>query len=280
MTVLRVFQDTATLGADLALRIATDIEQARNRNERYLLGCPGGRSPRTTYAALADRVHEMELDLRHVTIVMMDDYVVDDGTGPRRIDPSMHCSVERFARDVIVEPLNAAAPPGQGIDAGSLWLPDPSDPSGYENGLREAGGINLFILASGDSDGHVAFNPPGAALDSRTRIVELAESTRRDNLGTFPEFGSLDDVPRLGVSVGIATIIENSHAAVLVAPGSSKRTAVARIAAATEYDPTWPATVLAACRHALLYADLLSAPTAEVAQTPSWALTEGNEVHT
>jgi len=283
MTVLHVFQDAVALGESLADRIATGIEQARMRKERYLLGCPGGRSPRTTYAALVKRVRQLELDLRHLTIVMMDDYLVDDVNGPRRIDPGMHCSVERFAREVIVEPLNAAAPAGQGIPASNLWLPDPADPAGYETRLREAGGIDLFILASGDSDGHVAFNPPGAARCSRTRIIDLAESTRRDNLGTFPQFESIDAVPRQGISVGIATIIENSHLAVLVAPGAAKRTAVARIAGATDYDPDWPATVLAACGHGLLYADLLSAPSAPstaVAQTPAWALTEGNEVHT
>lgn len=275
-----VFADAGAMGVALAEEIADGIEQSRRRGERYLLGCPGGRSPRTTYAALAQIVRERVLDLRHVVIVMMDDYVIDDGDGPRRIDPGMHCSVERFAHHEIVGPLNAAAPEGMGISPDNVWLPDASSPQAYDARLREAGGINLFILASGDSDGHVAFNPPGSSRQSRTRIIDLAESTRRDNLGTFPEFTNLDDVPRQGISVGIATIIDNTHRAVLVAPGESKRTAVRRISAVDDYDPDWPASVLVCCRHFSLYADLQSAPSPEEAASPSWASTERNEVHT
>ena len=280
MTTMRVFPDADAMGQALAAEIADGIEQARVRGERYLLGCPGGRSPRSTYAALTGIVRQRGLDLGHVVIVMMDDYVVDDGSGPRRIDPAMHCSVERFAHREIVGPLNAAAPTGLGIPLESVWLPDPSDPPAYDVRLRDAGGINLFILASGDSDGHVAFNPPGSPRDSRTRVIDLAESTRRDNLGTFPDFTGLDDVPRQGISVGISTIIDNTYRAVLVAPGESKHMAVHRIAAVDEYDPDWPASVLVCCRQHSLYADLLSAPSPEEAASPSWAPTERNEVHT
>jgi glucosamine-6-phosphate deaminase len=268
VTNIQVFPDAEELGETLAQRIVSGIDQARAAGKRYLLGCPGGRSPRTTYTALAARVRRMQLDLRHVVIVMMDDYVVQVGNELRRIDPGEHCSVERFAREQIMTPLNAATGAGMGIPIDSLWMPDPRDPEAYDARLATAGGIDLFILASGDSDGHVAFNPPGSSRESTTRIIELAESTRRDNLGTFPRFNGLDDVPRLGISVGIATIANNSHEAVLVAPGESKRTAVERIVAAKDYDPSWPASVLACCRQGWLYADLESAPSAQFAHMP------------
>jgi len=280
MTALRIFPDAQAMGTALAMEIADGIERSRHLGVRYVLGCPGGRSPRTTYAALTRIVGDRALDLRHVVIVMMDDYVVDNGSGPQRIDPRTHCSVERFAHLEIVEPLNRVAPEGYGIAESNVCLPDPGDPSAYDARLRDLGGIDLFILASGDSDGHVAFNPPGSSLQSRTRLINLAESTRRDNLRTFPEFPSLDHVPRLGISVGIATIIENTRRAVLVAPGEAKRPAVHRIITAEEYDPDWPASVLVCCRHPSLYADMLSAPSPEEAASPSLAPTERNEVHT
>ena len=283
MTACRVFVDADRMGAALADEIVAGIVDARARGERYLLGCPGGRSPRSTYAALASRVREQHIDLSGVVIVMMDDYVTEQGGTFTRVSPQMHCSVERFARDEILAPLNAGA--SSAIPDDALWMPDPRNPSAYDERLRAAGGIDLFILASGDSDGHVAFNPPGTSADSRTRVIELAESTRRDNLGTFPAFDSLDDVPRHGISVGIATVVELSRRAVLVAPGASKREAVLRIASAHGYDPEWPATVVAACRDSSLYADELSARDlrthpAEEALPPTWAPTERNEVHT
>jgi glucosamine-6-phosphate deaminase len=280
VTDVRVFADATALGDALAAEIVAGIQSARDQGRDYLLGCPGGRSPRSTYAALAHEVHDRRLDLSHVVIVMMDDYVVRDGASYARVPATMHCSVERFARVEILAPLNAAAGAGRGIPDASLWIPDPQDPAAYDDLLAAAGGVDLFILATGDSDGHVAFNPPGAPRDSRTRVIELAESTRRDNLGTFPEFTHLENVPRYGISVGIATIIDHSQRAVLVAPGASKRRAVAHIAAASGYDPAWPATVVAACRAPSLYADELSVQPAEVAQPPTRAPHERNEVHT
>jgi len=280
MTELRVFPDGAALGEAAAREILQGIEDARVHERSYLLGCPGGRSPRSTYAALAALVRERSVDLSHVVIVMMDDYVIDSGASLHRVDPSLHCSVERFAYDEIVGPLTEAAASGRGITADRVWIPDPANPSAYDERLTAAGGIDTFILASGDTDGHIAFNPPGSPADSRTRVIELADTTRRDNLGTFPDFTGIDDVPRLGISVGIATIVDQSRRAVLVAPGTSKREAVRRILGANDYDPDWPATLLARCRAPSLYADLSSAPSVEEAHLPAWATTERNEVHT
>lgn len=278
MTDFRVFQDAEAMGATVAQEIADGIEAAAGRP--YLLGCPGGRSPRTTYAALASFVRERHLDLSHLVIVMMDDYVVDVQGTFGRVSPELHCSVERFAQHEIVNPLNEAAGPGRTIAPESVWIPDPEDPEAYDVHLRDSGGIDLFILASGDSDGHVAFNPPGAPRESRTRVIELAETTRRDNLGTFPDFTGLDDVPAYGISVGIATITEFSQRAILLASGSSKRTAVDRIARATAYDPSWPASVVLTCRDAAVYADVFSANHAEHESPPTWASNQRNEVHT
>lgn len=250
-----VYADAASLGEALATEIVVGIGKAAAEGRLYLLGCPGGRSPRSTYAALCQIVLRQSLDLSHVVIAMMDDYVVPDGLVFRAVPPTKHYSVAKFAADHIVGPLNLVAEPGHSISPEHVWFPDPSCPDEYDEKLRLAGGVDLFILASGDSDGHVAFNPPGTELASRTRIVELAATTRRDNLGTFPEFGSVAEVPRNGVSVGLATITELSQRVVLVAPGAAKRQAVEHISTATDYDPMWPASVLLRCKNPSLYTD-------------------------
>lgn len=91
-------------------------------------------------------------------------------------------------------------------------------------------------------------------MASRTRIVPLADQTRRDNLVTFPDFTSLDQVPSHGVTVGIATIAQ-ARASAMLLWGADKRRAFTRLAQATGYDPHWPASVWACCADATLYAD-------------------------
>lgn len=257
---ITVFPDARAVGRTLACEISEGIAQASEAGRRYLLGCPGGRSPRATYRALAEQVAARRLCLSELVIVMMDDYVLANGGDYRLAPADAHYSVRRFAAHEIVAPLNAAAEIRHGIPTGHVWFPDPTDPAGYDDLLRAAGGLDLFILASGASDGHVAFNPPGTPAGARTRIVELPESTRRDNMATFPGFASLDEVPSHGVTIGVATIAELSARAVLVATGSEKQPAVARLAAADGYDPAWPASVVAICRQRSVYADAAAAP--------------------
>ena len=136
---------------------------------------------------------------------MMDDYLVPEPTACSCTSgrDAPHSCI-RFGREEIVRPLDEAAGPGRGVRAEHLWFPDPADPAAYDGRIRDLGGVDLFLLASGASDGHIAFNPAGAERTSRTRVVELPDSTRRDNLGTFPSFGGdLARVPHHGVTVGI-----------------------------------------------------------------------------
>lgn len=259
MTTVHVLASPEAVGAAAASRIA-DLIQARGPRP-FLLGCPGGRSAVTTYHALGSEANARGLDLSKIKVVMMDDYVTDDGAGPRRVDPSVHYSCERFAHREILPALNATLEPARQVSGDNVWLPDPAEPEAYERRIDAAGGIDFFILASGAGDGHVAFNPPGADQYSRTRIVELAEQTRRDNMATFPAFASLDQVPTLGVTVGVGTIARSSREAALVIHGHDKQTAFRRLTASTRYDTNWPATVIHLVEASTIYADEQAAVT-------------------
>lgn len=215
---VRVFPNPDALGASLADRV---LERYDASDGAFLLGCPGGRSLRTTYRALADRGRTLD----RLVVVMMDEYV----GAPR----DAHYSCTRFAHEEIGEPLGAR----------EVWLPDVDDPAAYDARIDAAGGIDLFLLASGASDGHVAFLPPGSPRDGRTSVVPIATSTRRDNLVTFPDFESLGEVPLHGVSVGLGTI-GRARALRLVLHGADKRAAAERLLALDRFDPAWPASVV------------------------------------
>lgn len=206
MAELREFADADELGRTLAREIV-ELSPA-------LLGCPGGRSLVTTYRALPE--------LPETTIVMMDEYVPVPRT-------SAHHSCRGFA--------------ARHLRAREIWLPDPDAPEEYDRRIAHAGGIDLFLLASGATDGHVAFLPPGSPREGRTSVVRLAESTRRDNLATFPEFKSIEDVPDRGVSVGLATIADARRLR-LVMHGPDKRDATERLLSYERFDPEWPASIV------------------------------------
>lgn len=257
MTSVRSFADADALGDALAAEIMAGIESTARDGRRYLLGCPGGRSGRSTYLALARRASGA--DLRHVVIVMMDEYLEPaPGGGWQHVPADAHFSCQRFATDEIAGTLNAAA--AHGILDTNVWLPDPADPTAYEARIAEAGGVDLFIVASGASDGHVAFMPPGSPVDGGVGIVRMAQSTRTDNLATFPDFRSIEEVPTHGVSVGLGTITRQSRHVRLVIHGSGKRVAAARVLASTGFDPAWPATFIHGCRDASIWLDTAAHP--------------------
>lgn len=249
----RIFDDGAALGAALARRIVEGVSAAAATARPYLLGCPGGRSLLSTYRRLRKTVVEQSVDLSPLVIVMMDDYVINMDSGFAHVPIDAHYSCRRFAVEEIARPLSdlAGAP-----DRRRIWMPDPANPSAFDRRIADAGGIDLFLLASGVSDGHIAFNPPGSPRDSITRIVELSIETRIDNMATFPAFESLEQVPTQGVTVGVGTIADQSRSAVMVCVGRSKQQTTRRIASASGYDPSWPATIVTAIPDAELWIDL------------------------
>jgi glucosamine-6-phosphate deaminase len=213
---LRVFADAGELGHALAAEIVDAYAAADGRP--FLLGCPGGRSLLTTYRALA----EGGADFSRLVVVMMDEYI-----------GASNCAL--FVLRELGEPLS--------LRDDQIWMPSADDPDAYDRRIAAQGGIDLFLLGSGASDGHVAFLPPGSPRDGRTSVVALAETTRHDNLATFPDFESIDDVPTHGVSVGLGTI-GDARSLRLVLQGAGKRTAAARLLELDAFDPDWPASIV------------------------------------
>ncbi len=260
MLAVTVFDNPQVLGWEVAAEILDRTRAALRRRRRFLLGCPSGRTPRVIYQALARRAAEANDNLSHLVIVMMDEYLNADGKGGLvTCSMNAHYSCLGFAFHEIQAPINQELPADACIPDHHIWIPDPADPAEYDARLTDAGGVDLFIMASGASDGHVAFNPPGSPVDGGTSIVALSEETRQDNLATFPQFKSLAEVPTHGVSVGLGTIARLSQEAILVMHGAGKRELARRVQAATGFDPAWPATLIHACRRGRVYLDKTAA---------------------
>ena len=106
---------------------------------------------------------------------------------------------------------------------GTLHVPGAGEYSGeagldlFEAEHQKLGPISVQLLGLG-SNGHVAFNEPGADFDCLTRRVELDPNTRRDNSRFFER---LEDVPTHAFTQGLATI-RRASALILVALGNKK----------------------------------------------------------
>ncbi len=255
----RCFDSAGELGEAAAAEIAAGISQSARQGRRYLLGCPGGRTPKPIYDALGALCAGEQVDCSGVVIVMMDEYLHPAAATPTAVPADAHHSCRGFARAHIRGVLNRGLPADLVVPEESVWLPDPADPAAYDRRIEEAGGVDLFILASGASDGHVAFCGPGSSLGGATSVVELAPTTRTDNMVTFPDFESLDEVPTHGVSVGLGTIRRLSKAVLMVLHGADKAESLRRVRAADSHQPDWPATFVHECPNPRIWADTAAA---------------------
>lgn len=254
MTDVRVYPTPETLAEDFAAQLLERIDAAAGTRDSFLLGAPTGRTPRPILVALAKQLRARPRDLSRLTLVMMDEYLVNRGDRLAWAPGEQEWACHAYVTREYLPALNAALPREFQVKATSVWFPNPDDPEAYETRIADAGGIDYFVLASGASDGHVAFNQPGSARGSRTRVVPLSDLTRSDNLKTHPDFGSLENVPKFGVTVGIATIAA-AKAAAMVVWGPGKRETLRRLRATDRYDPQWPATVIHEVAHGEILAD-------------------------
>lgn len=80
---------------------------------------------------------------------------------------------------------------------------------------------DIQVLGIG-SNGHIAFNEPGTPFGSETHIVDLTESTIKDNSRLFQ---NIDEVPRQAFTMGLKNIM-NAKKILILANGANKAQAV------------------------------------------------------
>ena len=205
--------DRAGAARTLALEVAQEMDAARAAGRRFVIALAAGSSPLGLYAELVDLHAKGELDGSHLVTFNLDEYLE---LGENRDKSFGHWTQEHFLDRINISPENVHAPPADlRRDDVSAFARD------YERSIQAAGGLDLAILGIG-RNGHIAFNEPGSARDSRTREVELEGVTRADAAAAF---GSMEQVPLRAVTLGIADILAARRILVL-AFGESKRECV------------------------------------------------------
>lgn len=198
---VRTFATQADACEAAAAEIAAIIETGP-----AVLGLAAGRTPVGVYDALVAR-HAKGLSFARVETFNLDEWWPIDLQSPASFHRFMHASLF----DRVDLPRGKRHVPNGTIAADRL----DAHCREYEAKIAAAGGIDLQLLGIG-RNGHVGFNEPGSARDSRTRKVELTASTLEDNAAAF---GSVAAVPRHALTMGIGTILAARRLLVLAFGG-------------------------------------------------------------
>ena len=249
--MIKIFDNEKILSKKLAHEILIKIKNKK----KFVLGCPGGRSLKKTYYYLGILSHKYKISLDNLIIVMMDEYVIKRKNKFFLINPNLHFSCVRFSKNVIKKLLNYKKNKNNSLKDYNILFPSVENPSNYDKIIKKLGGIDIFLLASGSSDGHVAFNNAFSKINQKTHITELSKSTRRDNIKTFSKFKNLNEVPMFGLTVGLKTISSLSKSAVLILSGKEKRQAFKKISSLKKFDKSWPSSIIYKCKNSKIYID-------------------------
>ena len=214
--------------ACLIVRRINDFQPSAARP--FVLGLPTGSSPEGVYAKLVQAYKDGKVSFAHVVTFNMDEYV---GLRPEHPQLYHYFMYDKLFNHIDIPRANIHILDGLSAD------PE-TECANYEAQIRRFGRINLFLGGLGP-EGHLAFNEAGLTRNSKTRRVSLAASTVKANSRFF---GSEAAVPKLALSVGISTILDNLDEIVLLVFGKAKAWALEKTLHGQASDPQVPSSYL------------------------------------
>lgn len=208
-----------------AAEIVADVMKAK---PNCVLGLATGSTPVGMYQKLAEKNRAGEIDFSNVTSVNLDEYYP--------ISPDNDQSYRYFMNENLFNHVN--------IDKTRTFVPDgtAADPvaacEAYDALVASLGGADIQVLGIGQN-GHIGFNEPAEALEVKTHMTGLTESTIRANARFF---ASEADVPTKALTMGIGTIL-SAKKIIILANGAAKHDAVTKMLAGG-LDTSCPASML------------------------------------
>lgn len=188
------------------------LEVIKN-NPRAVLGLATGSTPLGLYAKMAEDHKKNGTSYAECKAVNLDEYV---GLDINSDQSYIYFMRENLFKHIDIKPENTHIENGKALDK--------DEECSRYNALLDELVQDIQVLGIG-SNGHIAFNEPGTPFDSVTHIVDLAESTIKDNSRLF---NSIDEVPRQAFTMGLANIM-NAKKVLILANGEGKAYAVGEL---------------------------------------------------
>lgn len=179
-------------------------------NPRAVLGLATGSTPIGLYKNMIEDHKQNGTSYREIRTVNLDEYA--------GLDYSSDQSYVYFMRSNLFDYIDIDLK-NTNIENGKAA--DRQAECDRYNRLLEDMQQDIQVLGIG-SNGHIAFNEPGTPFGSVTHIVDLAESTIKDNSRMFK---SIDEVPRQAFTMGLKNIM-NAKKILILANGANKAKAV------------------------------------------------------
>lgn len=214
-----IVEDYKELSAKGARLILDTVKQ----NAYAVLGLATGTTPLGVYANLIAEREKNGTSYAHIRTVNLDEY--------KELPADHEQSYAYFMRKNLFEGLNID-PENTNIENG-MAADEAKECARYDTLLQQLP-RDVQLLGLG-SNGHIAFNEPGTPFGSGTHVVELAESTVKDNARLFAD---ISEVPRKAFTMGIRDIMQ-AKKIVILASGANKAEAVRKMVrgAVTEQVP-------------------------------------------
>ena len=190
-----------------AFKVMAEVVKAR---PQAVLGLATGTTPLGLYARMAKDCRENGTTYKQIRTVNLDEYV---GLGVESDQSYVY-----FMRKNLFELLDI---PLENTHLANGKAEDPEKECARYNALLDTMQQDIQLLGIG-SNGHIAFNEPGTPFGSVTHVVDLAESTIKDNARLFEKE---EDVPRKALTMGLKNIM-HAKKVLILANGANKAKAV------------------------------------------------------
>lgn len=154
------------------------------------------------YDRLAALCAKRDLSLENLTLIVMDEYLTNDGGWISETDPlSFRAHIQKHLLNKLPKEMHP-----------TVVVPDPLDLGSVQRAIDNCGGVTTSFAGVGIT-GHLAFNEPIDGITNAahfaglpTRIIQLLPQTRLINAVTAAR-GNVDRIPRMAVTVGMKEIL-------------------------------------------------------------------------
>jgi len=203
-----IYQSIEEGSADIAKTIAGEINKYRKASRNFVLALPGGRSASRVFKIWVEMYEKGELSFENVIVFLVNEFYPLTAEA----NSNLARAKETLLNHVNIKPENIHSPDGF-MNKDEIY----DACRRYEQDIADAGGIDYMLLSIGHR-GRIGFNPPGAAISSRTHLVLLDNDSRKE---AAQRFQSIDNVPSSIITMGLSTIMKAKNI-VLLSWGANK----------------------------------------------------------